>query len=253
MNREHNQFSKKVPKDAEACNIQVASCDFLTETFVAFVRLSKPVLLEDFCEISKPTRFLVILLGPDGSNKKLVSMGRAIGSLMSDQLFCQLTAYKAKSRSQLVSGLDVYMSELTVMPPSWDNNIRLEPPKTSQTPMSRLIARAEAKEKRKKTPNEDENTDDEDDDNENSHLITNNDNDHSEDDSLQFTGRLFGGLIADVKRKLPWFISDFKDALHIQTLASIIYIYLGRFKLLHITRWTFLRVELYLLKFFRRP
>ena len=184
MNREHNQFSKKVPKDAEACNIQVASCDFLTETFVAFVRLSKPVLLEDFCEISKPTRFLVILLGPDGSNKKLVSMGRAIGSLMSDQLFCQLTAYKAKSRSQLVSGLDVYMSELTVMPPSWDNNIRLEPPKTSQTPMSRLIARAEAKEKRKKTPNEDENTDDEDDDNENSHLITNNDNDHSEDDSL---------------------------------------------------------------------
>merc|ERR1719431_1988508 len=51
--------------------------------------------------------------------------------------------------------------------------------------------------------------------------------DHSEDDSLQFTGRLFGGLIADVKRKLPWFASDFKDAIHIQTLASIIYIYLA--------------------------
>ena len=55
--------------------------------------------------------------------------------------------------------------------------------------------------------------------------------DHSEDDSLKFTGRLFGGLVADVKRKLPWFVSDFTDALHIQTLASIIYIYLGTLKL----------------------
>ena len=55
--------------------------------------------------------------------------------------------------------------------------------------------------------------------------------DPSEDDSLKFTGRLFGGLVADVKRKLPWFVSDFTDALHIQTLASIIYIYLGTLKL----------------------
>ncbi len=47
-----------------------------------------------------------------------------------------------------------------------------------------------------------------------------------EDVSLQRTGRLFGGLIADVKRKLPWYFSDFKDAIHVQSLASIIYIYL---------------------------
>ena len=37
-----------------------------------------------------------------------------------------------------------------------------------------------------------------------------------EDDGLQFTGRLFGGLVNDVKRKLPWFVSDFTDAFHIQ-------------------------------------
>merc|ERR1719186_424735 len=51
--------------------------------------------------------------------------------------------------------------------------------------------------------------------------------DHVEDDSLQFTGRLFGGLMADIRRKLPWYVSDFTDAFHIQTLASIIYIYLA--------------------------
>lgn len=39
--------------------------------------------------------------------------------------------------------------------------------------------------------------------------------------------RLFGGLIADVKRKVPWFLSDFKDALHIQCVASTIFLFLA--------------------------
>ena len=39
---------------------------------------------------------------------------------------------------------------------------------------------------------------------------------HGEDDSLQFTGRLFGGLMADIRRKLPFYVSDFTDAFHIQ-------------------------------------
>lgn len=47
------------------------------------------------------------------------------------------------------------------------------------------------------------------------------------DMTLERTGKLFGGLILDIKRKLPWVASDFKDAFHIQTLASIIYIYLA--------------------------
>ena len=124
QDREHNLFEKKVPKDAEACNIQVASCDFLNKTLVAFVRLSQPMYLEDFCEIKKPTRFLVIILGPAGNSKQLVSLGRAVGSLMSDQLFCQLTAYKASNTEQLLSGVELFMSEMTVMPPSCDPNIR---------------------------------------------------------------------------------------------------------------------------------
>jgi len=230
-NREYNLFSKKVPKDAEAANIQVATCKFLSEPFFAFVRLASPVVLEDFCEISKPTRFLAIILGPEGSSAKMVEKGRAIGALLTDQLFCQLTAYKAQTKAALISGLDMYMSELTVLPPSaWDPSIRLDPPKATQTLQTRLMNRAANKEERKKVDKEkeegEEGSDDEDEDA--AFLKTNKDEkDHGEDDSLQFTGRLFGGLIADVKRKIPWFVSDFTDAFHIQTLASIIYIYLA--------------------------
>lgn len=52
-------------------------------------------------------------------------------------------------------------------------------------------------------------------------------NSHGDDEALIRTGKLFGGLIADIKRKIPWFISDFKDGLHLQSLATIIYIYLA--------------------------
>ena len=91
------------------------------------------------------------------------------------------------------------------------------------------MARQEAKERMKKAKEAEEGEEEPED--ETGRLLGPEEGDHSEDDSLKFTGRLFGGLVADVKRKLPWFVSDFTDALHIQTLASIIYIYLGTLKL----------------------
>ena len=39
------------------------------------------------------------------------------------------------------------------------------------------------------------------------------------------SGRLFGGLINDIKRKRPWYLSDFKDALSPQCVASYFFIY----------------------------
>lgn len=39
--------------------------------------------------------------------------------------------------------------------------------------------------------------------------------------------RFCGGLVLDVKRKAPFFFSDFYDALHIQSLSAILFIYLG--------------------------
>ena len=53
------------------------------------------------------------------------------------------------------------------------------------------------------------------------------DNEEEEEEALKRTGKPFGGLILDIKRKLPFFVSDFTDALAPQTLASIIYIYLA--------------------------
>lgn len=37
--------------------------------------------------------------------------------------------------------------------------------------------------------------------------------------------RLFGGLILDIKRKAPWYWSDYRDALSLQCLASFLFLY----------------------------
>lgn len=37
--------------------------------------------------------------------------------------------------------------------------------------------------------------------------------------------RLFGGLVLDVKRRAPWFWSDFRDGLSLQCLASFLFLY----------------------------
>lgn len=44
---------------------------------------------------------------------------------------------------------------------------------------------------------------------------------------LPVSSRFFGGLRLDVKRKLPWFPSDFYDGFHIQSISAVLFIYLG--------------------------
>ncbi|CAH2230198.1 jg14364, partial [Pararge aegeria aegeria] len=45
------------------------------------------------------------------------------------------------------------------------------------------------------------------------------------DDPLSKTGRLFGGVIRDMKRRYPYYLSDFRDALNGQCAAATIFMY----------------------------
>ena len=169
--------------------------------------------MDDFSEISKPTRFLVLVLGPAGAGVNVLETGRAIGTLFTDQLFCKLTAYKATSKAALLRGLKTYLQEMTVLPPSaWDAKTRLEPPKNPPSLETRLVNRVAF---RQKENNEDE-KEIEEEMNEENMLLSKKDATHGDDEGLVFTGRLFGGLMDDIKRKAPWYISDFTDALNIQ-------------------------------------
>uniref|UniRef100_A0A673BWR5 Anion exchange protein n=1 Tax=Sphaeramia orbicularis TaxID=375764 RepID=A0A673BWR5_9TELE len=191
-----NKFMKKLPRDAEASNVLVGEVDFLDAPFVAFVRLQQAVMLGALTEVPVPTRFLFILLGPKGKAKSYHEIGRAIATLMSDEIFHDI-AYKAKDRQDLLAGIDEFLDEVISLPSS---------------------------DKRKNMYSGGDSQMNGDMPHDGGH---GGGGGHAVGDELKKTGRFCGGLILDIKRKAPFFISDFTDALHIQALSAILFIYLG--------------------------
>ncbi|KAG2465043.1 S4A7 protein, partial [Polypterus senegalus] len=129
-------FMKKIPPGAEASNVLIGEVDFLERPIIAFVRLSPAVLLSGITEVPVPTRFLFLLLGPFGKGQQYHEIGRSIATLMTDEIFHDV-AYKARDRNDLLSGIDEFLDQVTVLPPGeWDPTIRIEPPKSvpSQVP-----------------------------------------------------------------------------------------------------------------------
>ena len=124
----NTHFMRKIPAGAEASNILVGEVDFLDKTLSAFIRLSQAGIMGDLTEVPVPTRFIFVLLGPTGGITGFHEIGRAMATLMSDEVFHDV-AYKAKNRNHLLAGIDEFLDAVTVLPPGeWDPAIRIEPP-----------------------------------------------------------------------------------------------------------------------------
>uniref|UniRef100_A0A8C8JWF3 Anion exchange protein n=1 Tax=Oncorhynchus tshawytscha TaxID=74940 RepID=A0A8C8JWF3_ONCTS len=198
-----NKFMKKIPRDAEASNVLVGEVDFLDKPFVAFVRLAQATTLGGLTEVPVPTRFLFILLGPTGKAKSYNQIGRAIATLMVDDLFSDV-AYKARDREDLIAGIDEFLDEVIVLPPGeWDPKIRIEPPKkvTSADKRKSVFSLNELGQ-----PNG----------------AAGGGGGLAEDEEM-----FCGGLFLDIKRKIPWLLSDFYEGFHIQSISAVLFIYLG--------------------------
>ncbi|XP_060938044.1 sodium bicarbonate cotransporter 3-like [Limanda limanda] len=198
-------FMRKIPPGAEASNVLVGEVDFLQRPIIAFVRLSPAVLLTSLTEVPVPTRFLFLLLGPFGKGPQYHEIGRSIATLMTDEIFHDV-AYKAKDRNDLLSGIDEFLDQVTVLPPGeWDPSIRIDPPKSVPS---------QEKRKMPMLPNGSAHSSD-----------TAKEAEHQSGPELQRTGRVFGGLVNDLRRKAPFLWSDARDALSLQCVASVLFLY----------------------------
>ncbi len=75
-----------MPHGAEAVNILVGETNFLKHPIAAFVRLKEACRLGEMTEVPVPTRFMFILLGTAGNGSKYQQIGRAMGTLFSDEV-----------------------------------------------------------------------------------------------------------------------------------------------------------------------
>ncbi|XP_053971166.1 band 3 anion exchange protein isoform X5 [Hylaeus volcanicus] len=220
LKRGHNDYIlKRIPAGAEATVVLVGAVDFLDQPTIAFVRLAEGVFIPAVTEVTIPVRFMFILLGPRNADLDYHEIGRSIATLMANTSFHKI-AYKANERRELLSAINEFLDDSIVLPPGdWERQALL--------PFNELKAKSEAirnrkakalEEKSKPTPSEAAVK---------KALLAGEEEKKppDDDDPLRRTKRPFGGLINDIKRRYPFYLSDFTDGLNSSCLAAAIFMY----------------------------
>ncbi|XP_018431105.1 PREDICTED: anion exchange protein 2-like, partial [Nanorana parkeri] len=203
---------EKIPENAEASVVLVGCVEFLDQPTMAFVRLQEAVELDSVLEVPIPVRFLFLLLGPGTSNIDYHEIGRSISTLMSDKSFHE-AAYLADDRQDLLIAINEFLDCSVVLPPS---EVMGEELLRSVALFQReMLRRRQGHEK--KVSEEPRTT---------KALLTKTAvSGEGDDDPLRRTGRPFGGLIRDIQRRYPKYVSDIRDALDPQCMAAVMFIY----------------------------
>ncbi|CAM9339868.1 unnamed protein product [Lampetra fluviatilis] len=220
---------EKIPHGAEATIVLVGCVDFLQQPAMAFVRLSEGVVLESVLEVPVPVRFLFVLLGPQQASVDYHEIGRSISTLMSDKDFHE-AAYLADERQDLLTAITEFLDCSIVLPPS---ELTDEGLLRSVAAFQRDMLQKRREEDGRRHPREEAPVQ--------STRVQSNLTDRSGveggggggghhphrdvEDPLQRTGRPFGGVVRDARRRYPFYPSDIKDAVDPQCLAAVIFIY----------------------------
>ncbi|XP_036616085.1 anion exchange protein 2 isoform X1 [Trichosurus vulpecula] len=209
---------EKIPENAEATVVLVGCVEFLSRPTMAFVRLREAAELDAVLEVPVPVRFLFLLLGPSSANMDYHEIGRSISTLMSDKQFHE-AAYLADEREDLLTAINAFLDCSVVLPPS---EVQGEELLRSVAHFQRQMLKKREEQGRllptgaglePKSPQD------------KALLQMAEASGGVDDDPLRRTGRPFGGLIRDVRRRYPHYLSDFRDALDPQCLAAVIFIY----------------------------
>ncbi|XP_063072664.1 solute carrier family 4 member 1b (Diego blood group) [Engraulis encrasicolus] len=197
-------------ENVEASIILVGALDFLDQPTVAFVRLKEAEVLEAALEAPVPVRFVFVLIGPSESDMDYHETGRAMAAVMADRVFNQ-AALNAKAERELTDAMADFMDCSIVVPPTEIQSEAMLSPliglqrkllkdrlRRNSEPKISLDVKARKASISSLPPAE---------------------------DPLVRTGRPFGGMIRDFRRRYEHYRSDITDALNAQVLAAVIFIY----------------------------
>lgn len=81
-----SHLMKKIPANSEAAAILVAQDENIDVSTLALVRMLDSQVFDGFLEVPIPLRFLCFFIGPVFSQHDFHEMGRAMGTLFSDEV-----------------------------------------------------------------------------------------------------------------------------------------------------------------------
>lgn len=262
MPRAHNEaLMKRIPGDAEATTVLVGAVGFLEQPTIAFVRLAHGIPMPSITEVPVPVRFMFILLGPSGADLDYHEVGRSISTLMSNPSFHSI-AYRAEDRRELLSAINEFLDDSIVLPPGdWERQALLPLDELrAKSDMIRRRKRTAIERKRASVGDATAISTTLPLDEKKALLAAETAGlpPKEPDDPLSRSGRFFGGtylttyepshslttrvritstvfissafvrstgVIRDMKRRYPYYSSDFRDALNGQCLAAAIFMY----------------------------
>ncbi|XP_053269077.1 solute carrier family 4 member 1b (Diego blood group) [Pleuronectes platessa] len=208
------RFSVKDRKDEsdrdEVSLVLVGALDFLEKPTVTFVRLKEALVLDSALEARGPVRFIFVLVGPNKTDMDYHETGRAMAALMADKVFNQ-AALKAKSARELTDTVADFMDCSIVIPPT---EIQNEAMLSSIISFQKKLLQGRLQAPKSILPLDSK-----------ARRVSIASGSSRSEDPLSRTGRPFGGMIRDIKRRYRYYKSDITDALNSQVLAAIIFIY----------------------------
>ncbi|XP_061911697.1 solute carrier family 4 member 1b (Diego blood group) isoform X2 [Entelurus aequoreus] len=205
------RFSVKESRDecdrVEASMVLVGALDFLEKPVVVFVRLKEATALDSAVEAPQPVRFVFVLIGPSNADMDYHETGRAMAALMADKVFNQ-AASRAKNLRSLTDAVGDFMDCSIVIPPT---EIQSEAVLSSIISFQKKLLQERFHSTESMLDSRP--------------CKVSFSSGPPPEDPLARTGRPFGGMVRDIRRRYQYYKSDITDALNAQVLAAIIFIY----------------------------
>ncbi|KAI6205230.1 Anion exchange protein [Aphelenchoides besseyi] len=183
---------RRLPRATESAAIMVANVGALQRPLSAFVRLKTAAsMYPELPDQPYPVKFVYILLNDyDNYEDEALGIGYTLGALFSDDIFHQV-AHNSLDRFTIADAVEEYFSQATLIPPGkcrpdtrWSADVNDDMPIRNIGKMYSTSI---------------EDADDEGEAGNQSSVV------------IRRSGRIFGGLVDDVKRKAQWYLSDFTD------------------------------------------
>ena len=227
-----DNFMKARKQDIIACMeegtegaiVLVGALDDIQKPIVAFVRLAKAIAMPNTIEVTLPVRFIFILLTPSNNlNMDHHEIGRSFCTLMSNGAFHNV-AYRVEEKSELLHAINEFLDDSVVLPPGdWDRKHIL--------PINEIMEMRQRRKTRKEHMKEEIHSQDGGDEKQDPDGVAD-EGEPSKRNPMKITrfGSRdmiipFGGLIEDIRKRYPLYLSDLKDGLNSQCIAATIFIY----------------------------